>query len=180
MAEPLHIRKIMEELIAGRMRVPNFQRGFVWDPERVAYLMDSIYKSYPFGSILLWRTKQELAHERDLGPFKLPQNDPSYPTDYILDGQQRITSIFGVFQTDIKLPERPLWSNVYYDMSAPENAQDSSFSAMAEEDAEPSRYFPISCLFDPVRYRQQTNTYEADTIQRIDKLQTYSPQDQPQ
>ena len=171
MAEPLHIRKIMEELIAGRMRVPNFQRGFVWDPERVAYLMDSIYKSYPFGSILLWRTKQELAHERDLGPFKLPQNDPSYPTDYILDGQQRITSIFGVFQTDIKLPERPLWSNVYYDMSAPENAQDSSFSAMAEEDAEPSRYFPISCLFDPVRYRQQTNTYEADTIQRIDKLQ---------
>jgi hypothetical protein len=39
--------QIIEELIAGRMRVPNFQRGFVWDPERVAYLMDSIYKGYP-------------------------------------------------------------------------------------------------------------------------------------
>ncbi|TAI62077.1 DUF262 domain-containing protein [Bradyrhizobium sp. Leo170] len=46
MAESLNIRKIIEELSAGRMRVPNFQRGFVWDPERVAYLMDSIYKSY--------------------------------------------------------------------------------------------------------------------------------------
>lgn len=34
MSEPLNIRKIMEELLAGRMRVPNFQRGFVWDPER--------------------------------------------------------------------------------------------------------------------------------------------------
>jgi hypothetical protein len=39
-SEPINIRKIIEELIAGRMRVPNFQRGFVWDPERVAYLMD--------------------------------------------------------------------------------------------------------------------------------------------
>jgi uncharacterized protein with ParB-like and HNH nuclease domain len=82
MSEPINIRKIIEELIAGRMRVPNFQRGFVWDPERVAYLMDSIYKGYPFGSILLWRTKQELSHERNLGPFNLPQNDPEYPTDY--------------------------------------------------------------------------------------------------
>jgi uncharacterized protein with ParB-like and HNH nuclease domain len=46
LSEPINIRKIIEELIAGRMRVPNFQRGFVWDPERVAYLMDSIYKGY--------------------------------------------------------------------------------------------------------------------------------------
>lgn len=170
MAEPLHIRKIMEELIAGRMRVPNFQRGFVWNPERVAYLMDSIYKGYPFGSILLWRTKQELAHERDLGPFKLPQNDPSYPTDYILDGQQRITSIFGVFQTDIRLDKRPLWANIYYDLLTPENAQDSSFMALDEE-IDKTRHFPIHCLFDPVAYRKETDGYSEEMIQRIDKLQ---------
>jgi uncharacterized protein with ParB-like and HNH nuclease domain len=35
-AEPLNIRKIIQELLGGRMRVPNFQRGFVWNPERVA------------------------------------------------------------------------------------------------------------------------------------------------
>jgi hypothetical protein len=130
-SEPINIRKIIEELIAGRMRVPNFQRGFVWDPERVAYLMDSIYKGYPFGSILLWRTKQELSHERNLGPFNLPQNDPEYPTDYILDGQQRITSIFGVFQTDIVLNEPPLWSRIFYDFGASENAQESSFTCFS-------------------------------------------------
>ncbi|WP_210214734.1 DUF262 domain-containing protein [Mesorhizobium sp. M7A.F.Ca.ET.027.02.1.1] len=172
MADQLHIRKIMEELVAGRMRVPNFQRGFVWDPERVAYLMDSIYKGYPFGSILLWRTKQELTHERDLGPFKLPQNDPSYPTDYILDGQQRITSIFGVFQADIKLTERPLWSNIYYDLNAPYNAQDSSFMALPDEEVDPDRHFPIKSLFDPVAYRKETDGYDPDTIAVIDKLQS--------
>jgi hypothetical protein len=42
----------------------------------VAFLMDSIYKGYPFGSLLLWRTKEQLRHERELGPFVLPDRDP--------------------------------------------------------------------------------------------------------
>jgi hypothetical protein len=172
MSEPLNIRKIMEELIAGRMRVPNFQRGFVWDPERVAYLMDSIYKGYPFGSILLWRTRQELAHERDLGPFKLPANDPQYPTDYILDGQQRITSIFGVFQTEITLNEPPLWSKIYYELEARENAQESSFLAFEANAIDSERHFPIGCFFDPVTYRKATSRYTSDKmVERIDQIQ---------
>jgi Protein of unknown function DUF262 len=171
LSEPLNIRKIMEELLSGRLRVPNFQRGFVWDPERVAYLMDSIYKGYPFGSILLWRTKQTLTHERDLGPFKLPQNDPSYPTDYILDGQQRITSIFGVFQTDIAVTSQPLWAKIYYDLEANENAQESSFMALDDSQVIKDRHFPIGCLFDPVFYRKESTGYDDALIERIDKIQ---------
>jgi hypothetical protein len=171
-SEPINIRKIIEELIAGRMRVPNFQRGFVWDPERVAYLMDSIYKGYPFGSILLWRTKQELSHERNLGPFNLPQNDPEYPTDYILDGQQRITSIFGVFQTDIVLNEPPLWSRIFYDFGTSENAQESSFIALDQKDVDLTRHFPLNCFFDPVLYRKETARYtDNKLVARIDKIQ---------
>lgn len=52
----LTIRGILDLVPKGQIRVPAFQRGFVWDPERVAFLMDSIYKGYPFGSLLLWRT----------------------------------------------------------------------------------------------------------------------------
>src|SRR5262249_37753311 len=167
----LNIRKIIEELLAGRMRVPNFQRGFVWDPERVAYLMDSIYKGYPFGSILLWRTHQELTRERDLGPFKLPPNDPAYPRDYILDGQQRITSIFGVFQTEIQISDRPLWSKIYYDLETSENAQESSFMALTDDDVDRQRHFPIQCLFDPVLYRKETANHEDDVIAHIDQIQ---------
>ncbi len=153
------------------MRVPNFQRGFVWDPERVAYLMDSIYKGYPFGSILLWRTKQELTHERDLGPFHLPQNDPEYPTDYILDGQQRITSIFGVFQTEVVLANKPLWAQIYYDMKGSENAQESSFTALEVGDVVKDQHFPIGCLFDLVLYRKETKDYDDAKIARLDKIQ---------
>jgi uncharacterized protein with ParB-like and HNH nuclease domain len=100
----LSIRSILNQIPAGQIRVPAFQRGFVWDADMVAFLMDSIYKGYPFGSILLWRTKEQLRFERKLGPFALPERDPDLPIDYVLDGQQRLTSIFGV---DLwRLPER--------------------------------------------------------------------------
>jgi uncharacterized protein with ParB-like and HNH nuclease domain len=56
--------------------------------------MDSLFRGYPFGSLLFWRTKAQLKTERQLGPFDLPERDPEYPIDYVLDGQQRITSIF--------------------------------------------------------------------------------------
>ena len=154
------------------MRIPNFQRGFVWDPERVAYLMDSLYKGYPFGSILLWRTKNALAYERNLGPFSLPKNDPSYPTDYILDGQQRVTSMFGVFRTDIRVDDAPLWARIYYDLTSSENAQDSSFVALEGDDVDPQKYFRIGCLFDPKAYREETAKYKDSlVIDKIDVIQ---------
>jgi uncharacterized protein with ParB-like and HNH nuclease domain len=96
--ESLSIRELIDLVTRGQVRIPAFQRGFVWDSDRVAYLMDSIYKGYPFGSLLFWRTKEKLKFDRDLGPFTLPEPNEDYPVDYVLDGQQRVTSIFGVFQ----------------------------------------------------------------------------------
>lgn len=52
------IRSLIEQVQQGQIRVPAFQRGFVWDPDRIAFLMDSIYKGYPFGSAILWQTKR--------------------------------------------------------------------------------------------------------------------------
>ena len=123
MAE-LHIREIIEQVTRGQLRIPAFQRGFVWDADMVAYFMDSIYKRFPFGSLLLWRTKETLKHERKLGPYALPDNDPDYPIDYVLDGQQRITSIFGVFQTSLPEQTPEQWTKIYFDFHSDPNAQD--------------------------------------------------------
>ena len=46
------------------------------------------------GSVLLWRTHTKLAVERNIGDFKLPKTDDHSPTDYVLDGQQRITVVY--------------------------------------------------------------------------------------
>lgn len=168
---PLTIRKILEQVQNGTIRVPAFQRGFVWDAERVAYLMDSIHKGYPFGSLILWRTKEKLIHERQRGPFVLPDIEPEYPIDYVLDGQQRLTSIFGVFQTELNPVEDASWTDIYFDMAAESDLQESQFLCLPREEVDIERHFPIRTLFDVTAYRQATEHLNSDEAKLIDSVQ---------
>ncbi|MET7414027.1 GmrSD restriction endonuclease domain-containing protein [Streptomyces rubiginosohelvolus] len=167
----LSIRKVIDQATSGSIRIPAFQRGFVWDAERVAYLMDSIYKGYPFGALILWRTKEQLQSERQLGPFILPQNDPDYPIDYVLDGQQRLTSIFGVFQSDITPLEAVEWNKVYFDFEASPDLQESQFLALPDEKVDPEKHFPIGTFFNVTAYRKATEHLDAEKLELIDKVQ---------
>ncbi len=171
MAEGLPIRKVIESITSGAIRIPAFQRGFVWDAEHVAYLMDSIYKGYPFGAVILWRTKEKLSSERNLGPFQLPEGRADYPVDYVLDGQQRITSIFGVFQSELEADGDDSWTNIYFDMDAASDLQESQFLALDDDAVDPKRHFPISTFFEVTAYRQATQGLtEAQAIE-IDSVQ---------
>lgn len=170
----LTIRQILDNVKNGNLRVPAFQRGFVWDADRVAFLMDSIYKDYPIGSLLLWRTKERLNFERKLGPFTIPEPQVDFPVDYILDGQQRITAIFGVFQTELlqDLEGDSSWMNIYCDLKAGTDAQESQFLALDPKNADPLRYLPLKTLFDTVEYRKATRDLDDSLAQQVDKIQT--------
>ncbi len=169
--ETITIREILDQVHRGQIRVPAFQRGFVWEPDRVAYLMDSIYKKYPFGSLLFWRTREKLRVERNLGPFALPEPKADYPVDYVLDGQQRITSIFGVFQTGLPMQSGNNWLDIYFDLKAEESAQDTQFLALPPSEADPGRYFPLKSLFDTVAYRAATKKLDDETAAKTDEMQ---------
>lgn len=168
----LSIREILDQVGRGQIRIPAFQRGFVWEPSRVAYLMDSIYKRFPFGSLLFWRTRETLRFDRKLGPFDLPDPQVDYPVDYVLDGQQRVTSIFGVFQTDLSAPtESEYWLPIYYDILAEPTAQDSQFVALSEREVDSERHFPLAALFNTVGYRRATQGRPDDVVEKIDRMQ---------
>ncbi len=167
----LMIRQILDNIVKGTIRVPAFQRGFVWDADAVAYFMDSLYKGYPVGSLLFWRTKSQLKVEKKLGPFVLPEKDPDYPIDYVLDGQQRITSVFGVFQTDLKPQELQEWTKVYFDHQADPNAQESQFLVLPDDQVDPKRHFPLNSLFDTVGYRKATAALQEPVALKVDRLQ---------
>lgn len=154
MSEPLPLRKVIERINSGAIRIPGFQRKFVWEPVRAALLMDSIYKGYPFGSVLLWRTRTELKTEKTVGGFTLPSPEDDYPIDYVLDGQQRLTSIFSTFQSDLPAPaEDPeVWLPIYYDFTAKDDAQDSRFLALGSAEVDTARHFPLRTFFDPVAF----------------------------
>lgn len=172
MESPSTIRELIDAILRGQIRIPAFQRGFVWEPDRVAYLMDSIYKGYPFGSLLFWRTKEHLRVERDLGPFKLPPPKDDYPIDYVLDGQQRVTAIFGVFQTDLPLEAPQIWMDVYFDFAAERTAQDTQFFALSPDQVDPERHFALKTLFDTVAYRRATADFSDEIAKKLDDMQS--------
>lgn len=173
--DELSIRQVVEKVSAGSIRIPAFQRGFVWDADRVAYLMDSIYKRYPFGAVILWRTKEQLKSEKQLGPFVLPERDPDYPIDYVLDGQQRLTSVFGVFQSDLTpaVGEDTAWTRIFYDFDAEADLQESQFVSLDEDAVDPDRHFPVGSFFDVTGYRQATKDLRDARLKEIDTVQSY-------
>lgn len=79
----------------GEIRLPEMQRRYVWRAPRVRDLLDSLYRGYPSGVILLWETDMEVP-ERD---FSVTQNTSPYATNkLLLDGQQRLTSLSSVIR----------------------------------------------------------------------------------
>jgi hypothetical protein len=88
------ISSLNEDIRRGEIKIPQFQRPFVWKEEQALDLLDSIASHYPIGSLLLWKTPSKLATERNIGDFLLPKTDDLTPTDYVLDGQQRLTVIY--------------------------------------------------------------------------------------
>lgn len=85
---------LISDIEKGQIKIPQFQREFVWDIKKSAKLLDSIIKGYPIGTFIFWKTKERLRSVRDLGNCKLPESNEGDFVDYVLDGQQRLTSLF--------------------------------------------------------------------------------------
>src|SRR6476619_6203598 len=89
----------VEELVGmierGELRLPEMQRQYVWRSTRVRDLLDSLYRGYPSGAILLWETDEEVP----LQDFAIEQQQNAYRTTrLLLDGQQRLTSLSAVIR----------------------------------------------------------------------------------
>lgn len=102
------LSSLLTDVARGNIKIPVFQREYVWTDEQIMSLLDSIYRGYPVGSLLLWSTKEALKHERNVGGFELPKTAEDYPVNYVLDGQQRLTTLFGVFNSDMKTADPEL------------------------------------------------------------------------
>jgi len=170
MAEALTISKIIDRINSGDIRIPAFQRDFVWDADQVAFLLDSIYKEFPIGTVILWKTDKRLSTEKNLGYFELPEPRKDYPVNYVLDGQQRLTSLFSVFQTTLQ-PQTNEWVDIYFDLSANDSVQESSFLPLEDTEVDTNRHFPVKTFFDSVAYRKATTKLSDNNLTKIDVVQ---------
>src|ERR1700689_91323 len=84
------------EIDTGQIKLPMFQREFVWDKEQSSKLIDSILKGFPIGTFIFWKTREELRSYKEVGNHKLPEMPKGDYVQYILDGQQRVTSLYAI------------------------------------------------------------------------------------
>jgi hypothetical protein len=112
----------VDELVSmierGELRLPEMQRQYVWRSTRVRDLLDSLYRGYPSGAILLWETNEEIA----LQDFAVSQSaNPYKSTRLLLDGQQRLTSLSAVIRGEpvrVRGRQRPI--DLLFNLEHPE------------------------------------------------------------
>jgi len=144
----LKIDRLLSRISEGDIKIPAFQRGFVWSQSQIAELLDSLYRNLPVGSILLWNTNDQLKSSRDIGGLLLPDREPEYPINYVLDGQQRLSTIYAAFCTERQFEQLdgayaidPSLFDLSFVFSSEEFLPTTSVDSQMES-------IPLSCLFD--------------------------------
>ena len=92
---------LINDIGLGRIGLPDIQRPFVWANAKVRDLFDSMYRGYPVGYFLFWQTGAEGVDTKVIGDT----NKQKSPSLLIVDGQQRLTSLYAVIRREAVLRE---------------------------------------------------------------------------
>jgi hypothetical protein len=90
-----NLKKLITELEAGNIKIPRFQRDYIWEKGKVVKLLNSIYNQYPIGSFFFWIAPAE--YDTFIRPIEIDgihSKNPNGSFRFILDGQQRILSLY--------------------------------------------------------------------------------------
>jgi predicted transport protein len=91
--------EVVSSIRKGEWKIPRFQREFVWEKSKVIELLDSMYKEFPIGSFFLWIPPEDYAHYyKDIPELNIETGNRRFYTHFILDGQQRLTSLYAVYR----------------------------------------------------------------------------------
>lgn len=149
--EVLRIEELVKDVKTGDIKLPKFQRPFVWKKSDILKLLDSIYRGYPIGSILLWLTKEKLASERRIGDLDINERPDEYPTNYLLDGQQRLSALCGALFWDGADTES-IW-NIVFDV-------ENEVFLYPKKETKVS-YYPLNKLIDTRDFVTQCRSFDA-------------------
>jgi len=96
----MSVISLLNQVKNGDIVLPNIQRKFVWSEENIYKLLDSIMRGYPIGIILMWETYQNIQYRKftssfiEEPDFDFLSNDNNSKKLLVLDGQQRLQSLF--------------------------------------------------------------------------------------
>jgi hypothetical protein len=144
----------LKEINSGIIQIPEFQRDFIWDLENVMNLLKSIKKNYPIGSFLFWKPETQFKVAKQVGPYFIKdefiESFEKINCKYVLDGYQRMSSLFGALTNpkniqNFKL-DKSLYNstfNIYY------NLKEEEFENYKGKDSNLESYMvPVYILLD--------------------------------
>jgi uncharacterized protein with ParB-like and HNH nuclease domain len=175
---PIPIRLAVQNVLEGKYVLPAIQREFIWEPEQIELLMDSLLRGYPVGSFLFWEVPRKevknwqfykfLTHYHELNskhnePAKITSNSD---VTAILDGQQRLTALAialtGSYAKRLKNKRRsslaayPL-KKLYIDLLSPANDDEQKYYAIEFRTSEEANHdanrfwIPFTELYEKIR-----------------------------
>ncbi|MFC7443148.1 GmrSD restriction endonuclease domain-containing protein [Laceyella putida] len=178
------LSKLLHDIEHGDIALPDLQRPFVWPAAKVRDLFDSMYRGFPVGYFLFWANE----HLTDIKQIGVEQKQAKVPRLLIVDGQQRLTSLFAVLkgkrvlnkdfkETSIKISFRPIDSQ--FDVADAAIERDPEYiydiSELWKQGTSSFRF--INKFIEKLRnHREITDEEEnviSDNIDRLYKLQEY-------
>jgi uncharacterized protein with ParB-like and HNH nuclease domain len=169
----------VEELVGmierGEIRLPEMQRRYVWQSTRVRDLLDSLYRGYPSGAILLWQTDEKV-HLQDFAVHQAA--NPYRDTKLLLDGQQRLTSLSAIIRgTPIHVAGRTRPIEILFNLEHPDSLEiitevddNSDIDATLDTDEEEN----IDELVDSTENELQQRVNRMTFVQRISLPKTHA------
>jgi hypothetical protein len=170
------IEELAGRILRGDILLPKFQRDFVWEKHQIIDLLDSIANNYPIGSVLLWRSRELLRSERSIADLEIAPTQQDYPVNYLLDGQQRLSTICGALYWQGGDP-LSRW-NLAYDL------REKAFLHLTTLDDPPLHHLRLNKLTDPSAYFKHVSslstlqgsdvaTLEANAKELFDRFKDY-------
>lgn len=139
--EVQYLPAVFRRIQKGDIKMPAFQRGFVWKPNQIIELLESIYRGFPIGSILLWRVERSILRVEDPEKSYFPETNELYPTHFVLDGLQRLSTLYAVFH--FRADKHPAMFDVSFDLNA---------NAFVRGEIATGRAVPLKSLFQPKEF----------------------------
>src|SRR5262249_9988896 len=134
----ISVRELVDMIDRGELRLPELQRRYVWPATRVRDLLDSLYRGYPSGTILVWETDQDIPSRA----VAVSQSAGVFTPKLLLDGQQRLTSLSAVIRGEpLRLAGRVRPIHIAFNLDHPEGSpadltevEDDTQSLIADEE----------------------------------------------
>lgn len=137
-----HLLTLFRNISNGEIRVPAFQREFVWKEKQILELLASVRAGFPVGSILTWYVEKPLLKIASSGLTAFPSVPEKYPTSYVLDGMQRLSSLYGVFHFGDSTTDPQF--DVWFDLRGSHFRLESDLDMFEKQSA-----VPLAALFVP-------------------------------